>query len=106
VDWLDELEVVVEAVLDRRTDRDLDTRIEVADGLGEQVRGRVAQDGERVRVLLVAGGEDLDRRAVLERQPEVLDGAVRPHEDGLLGEPRPNGAGGVEAGGAVGKFEL
>ena len=60
MDRLRELEVVVEAVLDRRADRDLHARIEAPDGLGEQVRRRVPQDVERVRIVLVAGGEDLD----------------------------------------------
>ncbi len=49
-DRLGELEVVVEAVVDRRPDRDLHARVEPPDGLGKQVRGRVAEDGERVRV--------------------------------------------------------
>ena len=61
---LGELEVVVEAVLDRRADRDLHARIEPAHGLGEQVRGRVPQHRERVRIVLVARGQDLDRLAV------------------------------------------
>ncbi len=66
-DRLRELEVVVEAVLDRRPDRDLDPGIEPADGLGEQVRARVAQDGECVRIGRVARGQDLDLFPVLER---------------------------------------
>ncbi len=68
VDRLGELEVVVEAVLDRRADRDLHSRIEVSRGLGEQVRGRVPQDRERVGILAVAGGQDLDLLPVGERQ--------------------------------------
>src|SRR6185312_3803873 len=54
-DWLGELEVVVEAVFDRRADRDLRPREEPARGLREEVRGRVAQDVERVGVVLVPG---------------------------------------------------
>ena len=96
-DRLGELEVVVEAVLDRRADGDLHARVEAPDGLGEQVRGRVAEDVERVGIVLVAGREDLDRLAVLERQPQVLDAAVRADEDGLLGQLRPDRARGVEA---------
>ncbi len=66
-DRLRELEVVVEPVLDRRADRDLDARVEAPDGFGEQVRGRMAEDVEGVGVVLVAGGEDLDLLAVGER---------------------------------------
>src|SRR4029079_9964008 len=61
--------------------------------------------GERVRVVLVAHGEDLDRLAVLERRARVLHDAVRAHEHGLLGELRPDRARRVEPGGAVGQLE-
>ena len=105
-DRLGELEVVVEAVLDRRPDRDLHAGIEPADRLGEQVRGRVPEHGERVRVVLVARRQDLDRLPVRERRAQVLDGPVHPDEHGLLGELRPDRARGVEAGRAVGKFEF
>ncbi len=106
VDRLGELEVVVEAVLDRRPDRDLDARVEPADSLGEQVRRGVPEHGERVRVVGVAGGQDLNLLPVREREAQVLDAAVRADEDGLLGELRADRAGGVEARGAVGKLEL
>ena len=65
---LGELEVVVETVLDRWPDRHPRPRIEAPRRLGEQVRGRVAQDVEGVGVLAVARGEDLDLLAVGERQ--------------------------------------
>ena len=105
-DRLRELEVVVEAVLDRRADRDLRAGVETPDRLGEQVRRRVAEDVERIRVLGVARREDLDRLPVLERQPEVLHLPVRAHEDGLLGELGADGGGRVETRRAVGKFEF
>ena len=106
VDRLGELEVVVEAVLDRRPDRDLRPRIEPAGRLGEQVSGRVAQHREGVRVVPVARRQDLDRGAVGKRQPEILHPAVEPHEHRLLGELRPDRARRVEAGGAVGELQL
>ena len=106
VDRLRELEVVVEAVLDRRPDRDLDAGVQAAHGLGEQVRARVPEDPQRVRVVLVADGQDLDRLPVGEREPQVLDRAVRAHEHRLLGELRPDRARGVEPGRAVGELEL
>ena len=105
-DRLRELEVVVEAVLDRRADRDLRPGIEAADGLGEQVRRRVAKDVERVRILRVARRQDLDRLPVLERQAQVLHLAVRADENGLLGQLRADRGGRVEPRRAVGKFEL
>ena len=61
---LGELEVVVEAVLDRRADRHLRPGVEPPRRLGEQVRGRVAQHVEGVGVAAVARGEDLDPLAV------------------------------------------
>ena len=66
----------------------------------------MAQDGERVGIVRVARGQDLDRLAVGERQPQVLHLAVRAHEHRLLGELRPDRARGVEPGRAVGKLEL
>src|SRR5262249_1773334 len=78
-DRLRELEVVVEAVLDRRADRDLRPRVEPAHGLGEEVRRRMAQDVKRVGIVRVARRQDLDRLPVLERQANILDAAVRAH---------------------------
>ena len=105
-DRLGELEVVVEAVLDRRADRDLRSGEEPARGLGEQVRGRVAQDVERIRILPVARGEEVDGGAVVERQAQVARLAVHLHEHGLLRELGPDRARGVEPGRAVGQLEF
>ena len=105
-DRLGELEVVVEAVVDRRPDRDLHARIEPPDRLGEQVRARVPQHGEGVGVGPVARGQELDRLTVGERQADVLHGAVRTHEYRLLGELRPDRPRGVEAGRPVRELEL
>ena len=66
----------------------------------------MAQDVERVRVGGVARGQDLDLLPVGERQPQVLHGAVRAQKHGLLGQLRADRAGGIEAGRAVGKFQL
>ena len=91
------LEVVVEAVLDRRADRDLHARIEAAHGLGEKMRGRVAEDVERVGIVAVPRRQDLDRA----RRPRAAAGgraraAVGADEHGLLRELRPDRARGVE----------
>ena len=61
-----ELEVVVEALLDRGADRDLDARVELDHGSGEHVGGVVADQRERLRPV-AARGEDRDLRAVAQR---------------------------------------
>src|SRR5216110_2208081 len=48
-DRLGEVEVVVEAVLDRRPDRQLDSRVETTDRLCQEVRRGMPEDGQRVR---------------------------------------------------------
>src|SRR4051794_9661399 len=103
---LREEEVVVEAVLDRRADRDLHAGMQTAHRLGEEVRARVAQDVERIGILRVARRQELDRLAVAQRQPQIVNSTVRAHEDRLLGELRPDRARGVETRRAVGKFKL
>ncbi len=105
-DRLGELEVVVEAVLDRGADRDLHAGIEPAHRLGEQVRGRMPEHRERVAVAGVPRGQDLDRLAVGERRPQILHVPVLLDQHRLLGELRPDRARGVEAGRAVRKFEF
>ncbi len=70
-DRLRELEVVVEAVGDRGSDRDLDTGMEPQDGLREQVRGRVPQYREGVGVLRVPRRQELDLLSVRERKAKV-----------------------------------
>jgi hypothetical protein len=98
-----ELEVVVEAVLDRRPDRDLDARIEVHDRGGEDVRGVVADEVERV--LSAAIGDDLQRLVGLQGQREVAQLAVLLDRQGGAREPGADRSGGVGAAGALGKLE-
>src|SRR5678815_5603679 len=74
--------------------------------LAEAVRRRVAQHVERVRVVRIPRGQDLNLLALLERRPQVLDAPVRAHQDGLLSELRPDCARGVEARRAVRKFKF
>src|SRR5207249_3604015 len=105
-DWLRELEVVVEAVLDRRPDSDLDARVEPSHRLGEQVRRGVAQDVQGVGVVLVPSGQDLDALPVLEGEAEVLGAPVRAQQDGLFGELRTDRARGVEPRCALGQFQF
>ncbi len=105
-DRLGELEVVVEAVGDRRPDRDFRSREQSARGLGEEVRGRVAQHVERVGILPVARRQEVDRGAVRQRQTQVARLAVHLDQHRLLGQLRPDRARGVEPGRAVGQLEL
>ena len=106
-DRLRELEVVVEAVLDRRADRDLHARVEAAHGLGEQVRAssaaaRRARRGRALsRVVTIWICSPVRRAAGAGPGPPV-----RAQEHRLLGELRPDRARGVEPGRAVGKFEF
>ena len=62
-----QLEVVVEAVGDRRTDGVLGAGEQVGHGLGEHVRGRVAQ---HLAAVVGVGGDDRDRGVVLDRALE------------------------------------
>ena len=52
-------EIVVEAVLDHRADRDLRVGKQLLHRVGQQVRGRVADDVEALGVLV---GDDRERR--------------------------------------------
>ncbi len=105
-DRLRELEVVVEATVDGRPDGDFHTWVQAQHGLGEEVRRRVAEHRERVRILGVARRQDLDALAVGQRQPQVANGSVRAHQHGLLGQLRPDRTGGIEAGCSVSELEL
>lgn len=51
VERLGDLEVVVEPVLDRRSDAQFRLRKQVLDGLGQDVRGRMPQNGQALGVL-------------------------------------------------------
>ncbi len=83
-----DVEVVVEAVLDRRPDPQLRVGVEVLDRLGEHVRGRVAQD---VAAVLAVDGHALDHVAVGELVGEVAQvaGDPRGHDRGVVLEELP-----------------
>ena len=66
----------------------------------------MAEDSERVRVVRVAGRQDLDFLAVREWEAQIACRAVHPEQDRLLGELGPDRARGVEAGRAVWEVEL
>jgi len=66
-------EVVIEAVLDDRTDRHLGVREESLRRLREQMRGRMAQNFQRIRMFL---GNDLERGVGGDRETQVDEFAV------------------------------
>ena len=104
LDALGELEVVVEAVLDRRADRDLHARVELHHRGGEHVRGVVADEPERRRRRRLA--------VTISIAAPSASGASRSrsspstsHAERGPGKARADRAGGVGAGGAVGELE-
>ena len=107
-DPIGEVEVVVEAVLDRWADADLHARIELEHRGGEDVRRVVAHELEGL--LPAALGEDLELGrvgAVLrrERAAEITKLPIHLDRQGRAGQPRTDGGGGVGAGGAVFKAQ-
>jgi hypothetical protein len=98
-----EVEVVVEAVVDRGADGDLHAGVELHDGGGEDVGGVVAEEPEAV---VVPRCDDLDAVTVAERRREVPKLAVDPDPEGGAREALADGTGGVGAAGAVGELQL
>ncbi len=106
-----EIEVVVEAALDRRPDRDLHAGVELHHGRGEHMGGVVTDQAQRL-LASALGGEDRDLRAVGKRACEIaqlrrLPGLGMGHLDRQrrTREAWPNRGGGVDTGGAVVKLE-
>ena len=73
-----DVEVVVEAVGDRRADAELGRRVDLLHGLRQHVRGRVAQHGQAVGLV---DGHGLDDGAVGQRQVQVAQLAVDADDD-------------------------
>ena len=84
-------------------DRDLGAGPEVLHGLGQHVRGRVAQHRER---FLVADAQDAQMCAVRQRQAEIAQLAVDLDRGRGVGQARADRARGVEAARALGEVEL
>ena len=91
-------EIVIKTVLDHRPDGDLGAGPQRLHGFGEHVRGVVADQLERARVV---AGEELDLGIVLDRIGKVGKLAVERHGDRALGKRRRNPLGDVEAGGVL-----
>ena len=75
---LGDVEVVVEAVLDRRPDAQPRLREQVLDGLGQHMRGRVPHDHPAV---IAVQGHRLDLVALLDDMAEVPERPVDPGRD-------------------------
>jgi hypothetical protein len=93
-----DVEVVVEAVGDRRTDGEGRTLVQREHRLGQHVGGRVAQDAAALVGVL---GDDLERAAARQRTGEVEQLAVELHRHRRLGETFADRAGHVVSGGTV-----
>ena len=87
------VEIVVEAVLDGRADAELGFGIEFEHGGGQQVRGGVAVDLER---LGVPGGEDLERGVLLDGASEVEHLAVDLGRDGRVCQAGADASGDID----------
>ena len=90
-------EVVVEAVLDHRANRDLRSWPERLHGFGENMRGVVADQFERAGIV---ARYELERSVAVDRIGEIGKLAVADHRDSALGERGRNGFGDFEAGDA------
>ena len=80
---LGQIEVVVEAVGDRRADRVPRAGVEVADGLREHVRGRVPQ---HVQTVVGLRRDRLDQRVGARDERQVAQLAVDARRDRALGQ--------------------
>ena len=98
-----EFEVVVEAVLDGRADRELGTWEQSRHRLRHDVRCRVPQDVASFRR---CGGDDRDRGAITEGGGEVGLLSIDDRGDRRLLEAGADGGGQVERGGIVGQFAV
>ena len=94
-------EVVIEAVLDHRSDGDLRARPKALHRFGEHVRGVMADEFQRARIV---AGEELDLGVMRDRIGKVGELAVERHSDRALGKRRRNALGDIEAGDVLGKF--
>ena len=95
-------EVVIEAVVGRRSEGDLGAGIELLHRLGEDMREVVADQLQRV--LLVLRGDQRQVRIALERAVEVAQFAVDPRRQRRLGQARPDRRRDIRRGRALGHF--
>ena len=94
-------EVVIEAVLDDRTDGHLRARIERLHRFRHDMGGVVADERERPRIV---AGDDLDLGILVDRVGEIGNPLVERHRHRLLGERFGDRFGDLAAGDAGGEF--
>ncbi len=90
-------EVVVEAVLDHRANRDLRSGPERLHGFGENMRRVMADQLERAGIV---ARDELERSVAVDRVGEIGKLAIADHRHSALGERRGNGFGDFEPGDA------
>jgi hypothetical protein len=100
-EWLVAEEVVIEAVLDGGTDRDLGTGPQRLHRLGQHMRGVMPDQLQRAGIV---AGDEFDFRIALDRIGEIADHAIERHRHRALGQRRRNALGDIEAGDVFGKF--
>ena len=98
-EWLVAREVVIETVLDHRTDGHLRARPQRLHRFGEHMGGIVPDQLQRARVF---ARDEFDFGIFLDGVGEIDDDAIERHGDGALGQGGRNALGDVEAGNAVG----
>ena len=87
------VEIVIEAVLDRRTDAELRLRIELEHRGGQQVRGGVAVDFERLGILR---SQDLQRGVLFDGAGEIEHLAVDLGRDRRVRQPGTDAFGDID----------
>ncbi len=94
-------EVVIEAVLDHRADRDLRARPQRLHGFGQHVRGVVP---DQLQCAGIVAGDEFDFGVALDWIGEIDDHAIERHRHRALGQRRRNALGDIEAGDVLGEF--
>ena len=97
-EWLLAHEFVKESGVNRRADAEFHVRVEFENGGGEQMRGRVAEHLDRVRIF---GGEDRQFGVVVQRPREVDQFAIGARDQRFFRQARRDLAGDLRGGGAL-----
>ncbi len=96
-------EVVIEAVLDHRANRDLRARPQRLHRFGQHVRRVMSDQFQRARIV---AADEFDFRVMFDSVGEISDLAIKRHRHGALGERGRDALGDVEAGGVFGELAL
>ncbi len=96
-------EIVIEAIVDHRTDGDLRARIKHLHGFGEHMGAIVADQFQSARIFTI---DEIDFGIARERIGEISQHAIERHGDRSLGKRGRDGFGNIEAGRAGGELTL